>query len=217
MKNKLLIMFIIIFFILLIIGLPTVRKVQVPTIPSDEKSYNKSTDIENVPGVTDVKKFSDRFNISKQAVAGKSPAAVSKPTPTLKPLPYPRISINYSMARTSSIRNESLDKNYTFLIITLDIRNYGYKYFDAHPAKFKIALWDREIVPLLNISTGNMLDEVIPDNSRTKGDLVFLLSKRQTGNPRIVYTSGNYEIIYAPVSASSTSRGGDKKPIHDYE
>jgi len=130
---------------------------------------------------------------------------------TPKPLPYPRISINYSVEKTSSIRSETTDDNHTFVIITLDIRNYGYKYFDAYPTKFKIVMQNKEIIPLVNISTGSMIDEVIPNNSRSKGDLIFILKKREASSiPKLTYIQGGYEILYKKISSSEMNREENK-------
>lgn len=118
-------------------------------------------------------------------------------------LPYPRISINYSTMVVSTIRDESAGNKNVFFILTLDIKNHGYKYFDAHPSKFVIDKGGKKIYPILNVSVDNMLDVVIPNNSRGKGDLIFLVGERETyiGRSSIVYMSKNYTILYNRMSS----------------
>lgn len=154
--------------------------------------------------VTDVKSFSDA---KKPAVPKSNRTNVSssiRPKKTPKPLPYPRISINYTVEKTRTIGSNKLDKNSTFIIVTLDIRNYGYTYFDAHQSKFRIGL-KGDLRPLVNISTGKTIDAVIPNNSRAKGNLIFLLNK-SVNQGKVVYhstnTSENYNILYKKVSKS---------------
>jgi len=135
-------------------------------------------------------------------------------------LPYPRISINYSTIETDTIRGESAGNKSAFLILRLDIRNYGYKYFDAHPSKFRIDKGNVKIYPILNISTENMLDVVVPNNSRGKGDLIFLVGKRDThiGRSSLVYMSRNYTILYNRISSEEMNMVGkdeDEEEIDD--
>lgn len=163
---------------------------------------NESITIE--PGVTNVKSFSDAKKISTNMINKTSSSSRPVATRTPKPLPYPRISINYSMEKMSSIRGNSVDRNSTFIIVMLDIRNYGYRYFDAHPSRFRIGQ-SADIVPLINITTGDIIDDVIVNNSRAKGGLVFLLDKKKyPGKVTYLLTnkSESYTILYKKVSPS---------------
>lgn len=178
--------------------------------------------IEDVPGVTDVKRISDFKKTSTLGTMNNSKNVTSRyPIPT--PIPYPRMAINYSIKTTSSIRDENSGPNSTFIIVTLDIRNYGYLYFDAHPTKFKIVgrdirlNRDIDLMPIVNISTGNMLEEVITNNSRAKGDLIFLIDRRTFRfAPKIVYLDNNYLIFYRQVS-QSVMEGKEEKSKPRYE
>ncbi len=194
-----------------LIGSFTFLKPQVPKLSANDTGIN-SVNIEDMPVVTDVKRFSDanKKNIEERQVkvnATPRTGLTSTPKPP-KPLPYPRISINYSVQKTNSIRGFSVS-NSSFLIVTLDIRNFGYKYFDAHPTKFKIDSGGG-IEPFVNVSTGNMLDEVIPNNSRTKGDLVFLLKKGDSFSRNIKYISQDYTIIYRHTSVDEMNQEEEK-------
>lgn len=123
-----------------------------------------------------------------------------------RPLPYPRISISYSVYPTYTIGTEEAGENNMFLVFTVEIRNYGYEYFDAHPSKFRIVR-NKKIEPLVSISNGNVLDVVIPNNSKGKGDLIFLIEKGRTfGNPRLEYTLKNYKIIYNSASPEDMNK-----------
>ena len=164
------------------------------------------------PDFKDVRKFSDTKKnvISNKNVQNKTGKIMPIPTP--KPLPYPRITINYSIQRTGSIRSNEAGINDTFVIIMLDIRNYGYRYFDAFSNNFRtITTGDNVAIPLVNISTGNMIDDVIPNNSRAKGDLIFLISNKKLIKKLIfssINKSENYYIIYKIVKPSEIE---DKK------
>lgn len=175
-----------------------------PPIELDDRSAMIDTS-----GVTDVKGFYNTKKdgmetVNKTSTSGITDGALS-PTKTPKPLPYPRISINYSVQQTSSIGDNDADVNSTFVIVMLDIRNYGYIYFDAFQNNFRGISRRNEIRPLVNISTGNTIDAVIPNNSRAKGDLLFLISKKEQIK-KITYSpinkSENYYIIYTRLSPS---------------
>lgn len=169
-------------------------------------SDENATSAKELIGATNIRSFSD---VSKnKASAGNATGATSgnksgskrvKPAKTPKPLPYPRITINYSMHATRSVGGNDADVNNTFVVVTLDIRNYGYTYFDAHPSRFR----GGEIRPLINVSNGKTIDAVIPNGSRAKGSLIFLV-KKNIHSVQIKYfptnTSENYLILYKKVS-----------------
>ena len=196
------------FLVVLLIGAFTFLRPQEPYKIFEKQQQNITvTRIEDQPGISNVRRFTDnRSNVSGYV----NPLSPSFPlvsgqqygtTLGTKPLPYPRIMINYSTEITSTIRSENTGEGYLFVIVTLDIRNYGYKYFDAYPTKFVIHRWNTEVKPLLNVSTGNIIDAVIPNNSRAKGDLVFKFKERDAFiDPKIKYTSGSYTILYNLVS-----------------
>lgn len=213
-KNSLMKIVLVAISLIALIGLFTLFKPQEPIkLPEDSysspKGFSMVDRIEDVPGVKDVKRFSD---VSKNRTiasggSGGSRNASSRPVPTPTPMPYPRIAINYTTKMTTLIRNESAGTNNTFMIVTLDVRNYGYRYFDAHPTKFKIVAKDGaknvEFRPVVNVSTSNMLDDVVPNNSRAKGDLVFRVGiKSRIYSPKIVYLNDSYLILYRQVSQS---------------
>ncbi len=160
----------------------------------------------NMSGVKDVKSFSD----TKKSATSKpniTSTPITKPTRTnreSKPLPYPRISINYSVKTARSIGDTKLDKNSTFIIVTLDIRNHGYTYFDAHQSKFRMGR-SGELRSLTNISSGKTIDAVLPNGSRVRGTLVFLLGK-SVNQGTLTYVSENksenYNILYKKLSQS---------------
>lgn len=156
------------------------------------------TRIEDVPGVINVKRFSDvAKKLTNRTIGSNRSNSRSSPRANIS-LPYPRISINYVMKRAYSIKNGTAGENNTFIVVTLDIKNYGYEYFDAHPKKFKLIYRGMELSPIVTVSTGNMLGEVLPNSSRTKGDIIFLLEKKKTvsGVPKITYTDSGYTILY---------------------
>jgi len=208
MNNKITFVIAIFVIVVVLIGLFTFLTPKVPQIDPKLSSSQKEFKIEDMPGVTDVKRLDDPKKKVVPTTGATNPKESSKsitPKPTKtpkppKPLPYPRISINYSIEKVPSIGNQSAGSGQTFVIVTLDIRNYGYKYFDAHPTKFKIIRQNEEISPLVNISTGNTIDAVIPNNSRAKGDLVFLLSKKSSSFRKITYVRNDYTIFYKKVS-----------------
>lgn len=181
-------------------------------VPKQPGSFNenetlKQNDFVNQPGITNVQRFTDnrskgnanntsggeivRSSIIKSTIiAGSTNSANS-------PLPYPRISINYTVDNVKSIGNKNSGENDTFSLVRLDIRNYGYKYFDAHPSKFRLLIRDKTFHPIVNITTGSIIDAVVPNSSRAKGDLIFLLSlKDSRANPKITYI-GDYKIVYS--------------------
>lgn len=213
-KKSLITIILIVSSLIALIGLFTFLKPQEPIKLSEGYSSPRggSVDrIEDIPGVKDVQRFSDvRKNsvpISNESRNTSGQSRLSRPVPTPTPLPYPRIAINYSIQRTALIRNESAGINSTFIIVTLDIRNYGYIYFDAHPTKFKIVGQDMgqdiELKPSVNINTGDMLDNIVPNNSRTKGDLIFKVDRKTTTfAPKIIYLNNSYQILYMQVSQS---------------
>lgn len=183
--------------------------------PSNDSKSNQM-DISKVPGVTNVQRFSDAEKIAIKNAANRSNRSLRTgtssgtktpmPTKTPKPLPYPRVTINYSVEKTSSVRSNNVNdsRNNTFVIVKLDIRNYGYKYFDAYPGRFRMGR-NADIIPLVNITTGNMINAVIVNNSRAKGDLLFSLSKK-TNIGILTYLSADksvsYYILYKKVSSS---------------
>jgi len=179
-------------FILVLIGAFMYLTPKVPDIIIPNETTRKLR-FEDIPGVTDVRKFSDVNKLkSNRSITKNIRPANIRPANTPKPLPYPRIEINYSIEQTSSIRSFSAGSGNVFVIVTIDIRNYGYKYFDAFPSKFKYG----EIEPLVNVTTGNDLDAVIPNSSRTEGNLVFLLDKKRAYVRKIAYSSNDYRILY---------------------
>lgn len=172
---------------------------------NDVVTLNKST--QEALGMTNVESFSDpKKNIT--STTGSNKTGTTRPTITPKPLPYPRILINYSMQRTSTIGSNIAGENTTFVHVLLDIRNFGYRYFDAFPNNFRGILSGNEgdeTIPLVNISTGNTIDAVIPNNSRAKGDLQFLIDNKKLLT-KIIYSPVNksekYYITYKILSAS---------------
>jgi hypothetical protein len=153
--------------------------------------------IEDQPGITGVQRISAAGkNVTINKTDYRRNRSSLSPTPT--PLPYPRMSINYSLRRSTLIRNEVAEVNKTFVIATLDIKNYGYTYFDAHPTRFRLVYRYGEFEPIVTINTGNMLEEVIPNNSRVKGDLVFLLDTKiaRSEKPTIRHIDSGYTLLY---------------------
>jgi len=150
-------------------------------------------------GATNIKRFSDTHKnvISNIAVSTTNKRANPNPRPTRTPVPppYPRITINFSSQAVSSIRDNDAG-NGSFVIVTLEIQNFGYRYFDASASKFRSTSGNTEIRPLVNVSTGNMIDAVIPSNSSAQGDLVFLVGRKGGTVGRIRYISGGYTILY---------------------
>ena len=204
----------------LLIGVYTFLSPQSIQSITPSKSVQKEFRIEDVPGITGIKRISDsnknkiyESNKNKTTGLNYSRNITLRPAKTPKPLPYPRITINYSTEKTSSIRKEVVDdeRNNTFVILTLDIRNFGYKFFDAHPSKFRIiGSQNAEFEPLVNITTGELLDDIIVNNSRAKGDLVFIFQKNRASVNKIIYLSGDYTILYhkgIPSEEKSTSSG----------
>jgi hypothetical protein len=108
-----------------------------------------------------------------------------------KAVPYPRIEIHYSLSNAGSINGVSANKGYYFLVTNIQIQNFGYKYFDAHPSKFVITNYNTAVAPSVDVSTGNMLNSVLPNNSITKGDLVFSLNTH-FGAAKLEYVNGDY-------------------------
>lgn len=181
------------------------RPSDTPRLPIEDNGSQPSMDM---TGVTDVKSFSDAKKkvVTNESTNGTSKPKTVRPGRTPKPLPYPRITINYSIQKVSSIGNNKVDKNSTFIIVKLDIKNYGYRYFDAHPSNFRGIIRGDEIIPLINVSTGDIIDDVVPDGSTAKGDLVFLTIKKYSMT-KIIYSPANklsesYNIIYKKLSPS---------------
>lgn len=154
--------------------------------------------IEDMPGISGVKRFSDAAkNVpTNKTVTNRTSTRINRTREIV--LPYPRISINYVIRKVTMIQNESAGDNKTFVLVNLDIKNHGYEYFDAHPKKFRLAYTDAEYLPIVTLSTGNMLDEVLPNGSRTKGDLIFLLDKKKASSavPKIKHIDGGYTTVY---------------------
>lgn len=199
---------VIIIFIAALMGAFILLKPQSPEqLINDTKKKQVTIPFEQRPGVTNVKTFSDAYKNKRNASLGKGNTSDNgsvspRPTRTPKPLPYPRIEINYTSESVTTIGDESAGEGYKFLIIKMDIRNYGYKYFDAHPTKFAIAKGNSLIDPIVNVSTENIIDAVIPNNSRAKGDIIFLSKSHQTVSvKKMRYKSDNYKIIFNGVSS----------------
>lgn len=221
-KSLLLFICILVFLIILYVIIPKSEPVTIPNI-------NKNTtggEVEKISKGRDVQKMSDIWklynsyngrywyeyiNSSNMSYNGSNRpyngyyngtlyyngVPVVTPTPIFeKPLPYPRIMINYTTTWVDVLRNQTLETDYKFVIITLEIKNYGYKYFDAYPTKFRI----HGLEPLVNVSTGNNLDAVLSNNSKTVGDLVVILKYGQTYGPKLTYTNSSYTIIYERIS-----------------
>ncbi len=174
---------------------------------SNENETSKQNNFLGQPGISNVQRFTDNLssNASDNASGGtvirsniiKDTIIRGSTGGTNAPLPYPRISINYTIDNIGTIGDKSPGENNTFSLVNLDIRNYGYKYFDAHPTKFRLIIRDKTFEPIVNISTGSVIDAVIPNNSRAKGDLVFILrSKDAQARPKITYI-GDYKIVYS--------------------
>lgn len=204
---------VIIIFVVALIGAFTFLKPQDPAkLFNDTQKKKSDIPFEKRPGITNVKTFADAYKNKRNASLDKGNASGNtsegdispRPTRTPKPLPYPRIEINYTSESVTTIGNESAGDGYKFLIVKMDIRNYGYKYFDAHPTKFAISRGNALIEPTVNVSTTNIIDAVIPNNSRAKGDIIFLLKSRQTVSisKKMKYTSGNYKILFNSVSST---------------
>lgn len=187
---------------IVVIGLFSFLKPEDTDFKAKYEEQQKKFRIEDVPGVTNIERFSDAEKKKNVSVANRTSVTnrSAKPTPTPKPLPYPRIQINYTLKTASVIRNETAPKDYIFIMAKLDIKNYGYKYFDAHPSKFRLTGRGISEEPLVTVSTGNTLEEVIPNNSRSIGDLIFLLKKDPKytrGKKEIMHTEkANYLILY---------------------
>lgn len=165
--------------------------------PQEEQTFK----IENVPGISGVKRFSDaNKNILNNTNRTRRSTRSTTTNRISAPLPYPRISINYTLSKVSSIREESAGDNSTFIVATLDIKNYGYRYFDAHPKMFRMVYRNTEFEPIVTVGTENVLDEVLPNNSMTKGDIVFLVKQlvkqKMLETPTIRYIEGGYTILY---------------------
>lgn len=163
---------------------------------STETNVSSNAIAKDMIGATNIKTFADALNNkinAQNANANRTKSAYAgRTTYTPIPLPYPRISINYTVQRMRTIRGITTDKNNTFIVVSLDIRNYGYKHFDAMPSKFMLG----SLNPITNVSTGNMIYAVLPNNSETQGDLVFYTSLRQGFVYKINYVPGGYTIIY---------------------
>lgn len=195
-------------------------------IPSNESSSLPDT----IPGAINIKKFSDtKKTISEPKTktttapvqGGTEASETSEPKETPIPLPYPRIMINYSVEDTSSIGNNVLDENSTFVLVKLDIKNFGYKYFDAYPNNFRAPYYDGDLIPLINVSTGNMIDAVIPNNSRAIGDIVFIIPAKANSPRDIKYSpignSENYYIMYQEVNSYEIGTDGSYQSSDDEE
>ena len=205
--------------LVLIVLFIVLRPSDTPKLPVDNSNESQLTPDE-MKGVTNVKGFSNAntSNANTTPSSKLNKANTIRPKPTPVPLPYPRISINYSVTRTRSIGSVSLDKNSTFLLVTLDIRNYGYKYFDAHLSKFRMGT-NGDLIPLTNISTGKTIDAVIPNNSMARGDMIFLLGKGAYQG-KLAYTSANksenYYVMYKQVPDYEMNSGQiDQRPVYD--
>lgn len=211
MNRHLLIFIIVIGFIILLYSLFSGSKEQQGSLEKfleSQGGQQKDTRIEDVPGVYNVKRFSDAYkretidtNKTGGNYTGASRTVTVTPTRTPKPLPYPRITINYSMSSTNSIRGQTAEKDHQFIVLNMEIRNHGYEYFDAYPIKFDLQSHNEIFEADINVSTGNMLDAVLPNNSMTVGDVIFKVkSKYRMTNPKIVYKDlykgGNYLIMY---------------------
>lgn len=159
-------------------------------------------------GATNIKRLSDtnKNTVSNAAVSVTNKKTNPNPVITRTPIPppYPRITINFSSQSVSSIRGNDAG-NGSFIITTLEIQNFGYRYFDASASKFRATSGNTEIRPLVNVSTGNMIDAVIPSNSSAQGDLVFLVGRKGGTVGRVRYISGGYTILYHQGLSNSPS------------
>ncbi len=207
------------FILILILALfSNLNKPNVPTISGGNGSDYSSAPvpIELQPGVTNVRKFGVYYNSTGGVITGGGTAVQARKgatnivgsSSTPRPLPYPRVQINYSLQTTNSIRGISSGRNNSFILVSVDIRNFGYKYFDADPRKFRLG----SLEPILNVSTGNLLDAVVPNNSEAQGDLIFLTGNTRGGAGRLSYVSGEYEIIYRATAATSPAIN----VVHDF-
>ena len=202
--KKLLPIIIFICVLAVLIGAFTFLRPQQPPASLQQGGGEEFTDvrrIEEQPGFSEVKRISDAGkNLTVNRTNYRQNRTYISPTPT--PLPYPRISINYSLRRSSYIRNKGAGENKTFVVANLDIKNYGYLYFDAHPTKFRLIYkyGGGEFEPIVTVNTGNMLEEVIPNNSRVRGDLVFLLDTKiaRSEKPTIMHIGSGYTLLYNP-------------------
>lgn len=200
---------VVIIFVVALIGAFTFLKPQDPSELFNKSKQNKNEiPFEKRPGISNVKTFADAYknkrnaSLNKDNMSGNVSDISPRPTRTPKPLPYPRIEINYTSESMTTIGDESAGEGYKFLIIKMDIRNYGYKYFDAHPTKFAIVRGNKLVDPIVNVSTENIIDAVIPNNSRAKGDIIFLLKSRQTVSiKKMKYKLDNYKIIFNGVDS----------------
>jgi hypothetical protein len=201
-KTSLIIFFGIVLLICIFIFLRPPEPVKIQSVATSQPA---TPDV--LAGATNIKRFSDTnknvvSNVAVSATNKRAPVPVVARTPV--PPPYPRITINFSSQVVSSIRSNDAG-NGSFIITTLEIQNYGYTYFDASATKFRGMIGGLEITPLVNVSTGNMIDAVIPSNSTAKGDLVFLVSKRGTGVGKIKYLSSGYTILYHQGLSTATT------------
>ena len=198
-SKKLLPIILFICVLTVLIGAFTFLRPQKPSasLQQDIVEFTDILRIEDQPGITGVQRISDAGkNVIVNKTNYKRNRTSLSPTPT--PLPYPRMSINYSLIRSSNIRNDIAEENKTFVIATLDIKNYGYLYFDAHPTRFRLVYRYGEFEPIVTVNTGNVLEEVIPNNSRVKGDLVFLLDTKiaRSERPTIRHIDSGYTLLY---------------------
>lgn len=200
---------IIIASIVLLIGLFMFLRPPEPVRIQPTAATQSAPDV--LAGATNIKRLSDaRKNvISNVAVSATNKRANTNTNPVITrtpiPPPYPRITINFSSQSVSSIRSNDAG-NGSFVIVTLEIQNFGYRYFDASASKFRSTSGNTEIRPLVNVSTGNMLDAVIPSNSTAQGDLVFLVGRKGGTVGRVRYISGGYTILYHQgLSSASTT------------
>lgn len=239
-------------FVVALIGAFTFLKPQNPSeLINKTKQVKQEIPFEKRPGISNVKTFSDarknRANRTLDRNASGNVSEILVPRRTPKPLPYPRIEINYTSTVTDTIGGMSANelgfaeeyehkednntrnkRSYKFLIIKLDIRNYGYKYFDANPTRFKIVKGNRIIEPIVNVSTGDTIDAVVPNNSRAKGDVIFLLKPREPASSKIKYKSNDYKILFKTVTEDEMEEVqiiededegevGDKDDCEDYD
>lgn len=212
MNKHLLILAVVVGFVVVLYSTYTDSKQQQLNLEQYLESQGGGEDtfrIEDVPGVTNVERFSDPPNKKDSTKINGSGANNTEganhterniaPVRTPKPLPYPRITINYSVYSVDSLNGQIAGDKEKFVVASTEIRNYGYKYFDAYPTKFNLKINNEVIEPTINASTGNMLDAVLPNNSVTIGDLIFKVNSKYRINSRssiLIYKDGNYLIMY---------------------
>lgn len=207
-KSSLIIFGAIVFLICLFIFLRPPEPIKIQSVSETQSAPDV------LAGATNIKRFSDmNRNVAPNAAVSVTNKRTAGPVVTRTPVPppYPRITINFSSQSVSSIRSNNAG-NGSFVIVTLEIHNFGYRYFDASASKFRAISGSTEIMPLVNVSTGNMLDAVIPNNSTAQGDLVFLVGRKGGRVGTLRYLIGGYTILYHLGLSNSPSATNNFNP-----